>query len=86
MANNCDTKTIGFTITLPGTTVDLLDWLCSEQEEETNRSKLINSCIESFLHEYVLKNRPDLAKQTCIVKKQAFFRELSKLVRNGASG
>jgi len=86
MAKNGDIKTTGFTVTLPGTTADLLDWLCLEQETETNRSEMMNICIETHLHQYILEKRPDLAKKTCIVKKQSFFRELWSAIQNDTSG
>jgi len=86
MANGSDEKTTQFSTSFSNLYADLLDWLCDEQESKTNRSQMLAICFEEFLHNYILSKRPDLAKQTCIVKKQAFFKELYKAISEDAKG
>ncbi len=84
MANGSDEKTTQFSTSFSNLYADLLDWLCDEQESKTNRSQMLAICFEDFLHKYILSKRPDLAKQTCIVKKQAFFKEAYKAITEDA--
>jgi metal-responsive CopG/Arc/MetJ family transcriptional regulator len=78
-----DDKTTHFTASLSNTLLDLLDWLCAEQEYPTTRSQMLAACLERELHRYVLENRPDLAIQTSVVRKQRFYQELRSAIGKG---
>jgi len=66
--------------------VELLDWIRQEQVKKVDRIDIITEALEIYIHKYVLENRPDLAKQTCIVRKQAFFTQLLDAITKESTG